>query len=80
MCARARGTVPSLRVDVRGCACCVCAGGAAQIYVKPPEMLTRDRLLGAYQVRPVLDTLKTSLLGLAGARGSGLCLPDVCAV
>eukprot|EP00197_Chlamydomonas_leiostraca_P003653 CAMPEP_0202860134 /NCGR_PEP_ID=MMETSP1391-20130828/1970_1 /ASSEMBLY_ACC=CAM_ASM_000867 /TAXON_ID=1034604 /ORGANISM="Chlamydomonas leiostraca, Strain SAG 11-49" /LENGTH=287 /DNA_ID=CAMNT_0049539269 /DNA_START=32 /DNA_END=895 /DNA_ORIENTATION=- len=45
-----------------------------EIYVKPPEMLTRDRLLGAYQVRPVLDTLKTSLLGLAGVMAVAMVL------
>lgn len=34
-----------------------------QFFVKPPEILTRDRLLGTYQVRPVLNKLKTTLQG-----------------
>ncbi|KAI8476428.1 MAG: hypothetical protein J3K34DRAFT_258620 [Monoraphidium minutum] len=36
-----------------------------QLFVKPPEILGRDRLLGTYQVRPVLAKLKTTLLGAA---------------
>lgn len=31
--------------------------------MKPPEVLTRDRLLASYQVRPVLDKLRQTLLG-----------------
>lgn len=34
-----------------------------QVFVKPPEVLTRDRLLASYQVRPVLDKLRQTLLG-----------------
>lgn len=34
-----------------------------QFFVKPPEILTRDRLLGAYEVRPVLARLRTTLQG-----------------
>ncbi|KAH8953911.1 hypothetical protein BDL97_08G052500 [Sphagnum fallax] len=37
-----------------------------QLYVKPPEILARDRLLGAYQVKPVMNRLKQTLIG-AGA-------------
>jgi hypothetical protein len=33
------------------------------VFVKPPEVLTRDRLLASYQVRPVLDKLRRTLLG-----------------
>lgn len=34
-----------------------------QVFVKPPEVLTRDRLLASYQVKPVLDKLRQTLLG-----------------
>lgn len=34
-----------------------------QTFVKPPEVLTRDRLLGTYEVKPTLARLKTTLLG-----------------
>ncbi|KAG0626487.1 hypothetical protein M758_2G130300 [Ceratodon purpureus] len=37
-----------------------------QLYVKPPEILARDRLLGSYQVKPVMNRLKQTLVG-AGA-------------
>ena len=41
-----------------------------QVFVKPPEVLARDRLLGTYEVRPVLARLRTTLqavgVGLAG--------------
>lgn len=37
-----------------------------QLYVKPPEILARDRLLGSYQVKPVMNRLKQTLIG-AGA-------------
>ncbi|KAK9843139.1 hypothetical protein WJX74_007611 [Apatococcus lobatus] len=37
-----------------------------QIWVKPPQYLARDRLLGTYTVRPALARLRTTLLGLAG--------------
>eukprot|EP00899_Mesostigma_viride_P008119 jgi/Mesvir1/17308/Mv07705-RA.1 len=38
-----------------------------QTWVKPPEVLARDRLLGLYQVKPVLEMLKGTLLGLEAA-------------
>lgn len=34
-----------------------------QTFVKPPEVLTRDRLLGMYEVKPILARLKVTLLG-----------------
>lgn len=34
-----------------------------QVFVKPPEVLTRDRLLASYQVKPVLTKLRQTLLG-----------------
>lgn len=37
-----------------------------QLFVKPPEILARDRLLGSYQVKPVMNRLKQTLVG-AGA-------------
>ncbi|BDA50083.1 Uncharacterized protein ycf36 [Coccomyxa sp. Obi] len=37
-----------------------------QTFVKPPEVLTRDRLLGTYEVKPALSRLKTTLLGTGG--------------
>jgi len=45
-----------------------------QLFVKPPKVLARDRLLGAYEVKPVLARLKGVLLG------SGLALAVVSAV
>lgn len=33
------------------------------MFVKPPEVLTRDRLLASYQVKPVLTKLRQTLLG-----------------
>jgi hypothetical protein len=33
------------------------------VFVKPPEVLTRDRLLASYQVKPVLVKLRQTLLG-----------------
>lgn len=38
-----------------------------QTFVKPPEVLTRDRLLGMYEVKPVLSKLRTTLLGSGAA-------------
>jgi hypothetical protein len=32
-----------------------------QFFVKPPEILTRDRLVGMYEVRPVMKRLKRTL-------------------
>jgi len=37
-----------------------------QIWVKSPEVLARDRLLGNYKVKPTLARLKTTMLGTAG--------------
>lgn len=34
-----------------------------QVFVKPPEVLMRDRLLGTYEVKPVLGRLKSTLVG-----------------
>lgn len=34
-----------------------------QIFVKPPEILARDRLVGTYEARPVLARLRTTLQG-----------------
>lgn len=36
-----------------------------QIWVKTAEVLARDRLLGSFQVKPVLGRLKNSLVALA---------------
>jgi hypothetical protein len=41
-----------------------------QTFVKPPEVLARDRLLGSYEVKPRLARLKRTLVGT----GSGLVL------
>lgn len=38
-----------------------------QVFVKPPEVLTRDRLLGTYEVKPVLARLRTTLQGVGVA-------------
>eukprot|EP01018_Ginkgo_biloba_P001160 Gb_39573 [translate_table: standard] len=35
------------------------------VWVKPPEVLARDRLLGSYFVKPVLNKVKITLIGLA---------------
>ncbi|KAJ4755514.1 hypothetical protein LUZ62_073204 [Rhynchospora pubera] len=34
-----------------------------QMWVKPPEVLARDRLLGSYKVKPVINLLKQTLVG-----------------
>ncbi|KAI4315039.1 hypothetical protein L6164_027888 [Bauhinia variegata] len=34
-----------------------------QMWVKPPEILSRDRLLGSYKVKPVIKLLKQTLVG-----------------
>jgi hypothetical protein len=39
-----------------------------QYFVKPPEILARDRLLAAYEVRPAVTRLRTTL----GATGAAL--------
>ncbi|KAK1265308.1 hypothetical protein QJS04_geneDACA024172 [Acorus gramineus] len=36
-----------------------------QIWVKTPEVLARDRLLGSFSVKPVLNRVKLTLIGLA---------------
>ncbi|XP_039117374.1 uncharacterized protein ycf36 isoform X1 [Dioscorea cayenensis subsp. rotundata] len=36
-----------------------------QIWVKTPEVLARDRLLGSFSVKPVLSRVKLTLVGLA---------------
>lgn len=33
------------------------------MWVKPPEILARDRLLGSYKVKPVIKLLKQTLVG-----------------
>ncbi|KAL8166514.1 hypothetical protein V2J09_008013 [Rumex salicifolius] len=38
-----------------------------QIWVKTPEVLTRDRLLGSFQVKPILNRLKNILIVQAAA-------------
>lgn len=38
-----------------------------QIWVKTAEVLARDRLLGSFQVKPVLGRLKNTLVGLAAS-------------
>jgi hypothetical protein len=50
--------------------CCVHVCPArydGQVFVKPPEVLTRDRLLGAYEVKPALQRLRGTLVGVGGA-------------
>ncbi|PNW83618.1 hypothetical protein CHLRE_05g237050v5 [Chlamydomonas reinhardtii] len=37
-----------------------------EMFVKPPEVLMRDRLLGTYEVKPVLSKLRSTLVGSAG--------------
>ncbi|KAG8086231.1 hypothetical protein GUJ93_ZPchr0010g9510 [Zizania palustris] len=38
-----------------------------QIWVKTPEVLARDRLLGSFSVKPVLNRVKFTLVGLAAS-------------
>lgn len=47
-----------------------------QIWQKPPEILTRDRLIVSYQIAPLLHRLKKTGFTLLGAiiLGSALCL------
>lgn len=40
-----------------------------QIWVKTPEVLARDRLLGSFSVKPVLTRVKNTLIGLAVTLG-----------
>eukprot|EP01025_Chloroclados_australasicus_P033697 TRINITY_DN3441_c1_g1_i1.p1 TRINITY_DN3441_c1_g1~~TRINITY_DN3441_c1_g1_i1.p1 ORF type:complete len:313 (-),score=10.74 TRINITY_DN3441_c1_g1_i1:488-1339(-) len=37
-----------------------------QVWVKPPQVLMRDRLLGNYTVKPTLQRLRNTLVSLAG--------------
>jgi hypothetical protein len=48
---------------IRALCCCRYDG---QTFVKPPEVLTRDRLLATYEVRPTLAKLRSTLLGMGG--------------
>jgi hypothetical protein len=45
-----------------------------QTWIKTPEVLTRDRLAFAYQIRPAVNRLKTALLGLGGALAASVVL------
>jgi hypothetical protein len=38
-----------------------------QTFVKPPEVLARDRLLGAYEVNPIMSRLRKTMLGTGGS-------------
>lgn len=38
-----------------------------EIWVKPPEVLARDRLLGSYKVKPALNRVKFTLISLAAS-------------
>ncbi|MGK7876288.1 MAG: CGLD27 family protein [Xenococcaceae cyanobacterium] len=42
-----------------------------QVWQKPPEILTRDRLIVSYQVEPILERLKRTSAILAVLVGSG---------
>ena len=44
-----------------------------QIFIKPPEVLARDRLLGTYEVKPILQGLQGTLVG----SGAGLAVSAV---
>ena len=37
-----------------------------QIFLKPPEVLARDRLLGTYEVKPIITNLKLVMYGTVG--------------
>ncbi|KNA10187.1 hypothetical protein SOVF_146700 [Spinacia oleracea] len=45
-----------------------------QMWVKPPEVLARDRLLGSYKVKPVIKMLKQTLVGTGTLLVSGVLL------
>lgn len=45
-----------------------------EVWVKPPEVLARDRLLGSYSVKPVLTRVKITLVVLAVSLFSGIVL------
>lgn len=38
-----------------------------QIFVKPPELLARDRLTGTYEVNPVMQRLRYTMISTGGA-------------
>lgn len=37
-----------------------------QTWIKPPEVLNRDRLIVAYEIKPILQRLQFTFVGLAG--------------
>ena len=41
-----------------------------QIFLKPPEILARDRLLGTYEVKPIIAKLQLVLYGSLGGFGA----------
>ncbi len=43
-----------------------------QLWVKPEEICQRDRLIVDYQVKPVLQRLRRTLLGIGGLVATGL--------
>ena len=45
-----------------------------QMWVKPPEVLARDRLLGSYKVKPVINLLKQTLVGTGALLVTGVLL------
>ncbi|KAK7406478.1 hypothetical protein VNO78_08105 [Psophocarpus tetragonolobus] len=45
-----------------------------QMWVKPPEILARDRLLGSYKVKPVIKLLKQTLVGTGALLVTGVML------
>lgn len=45
-----------------------------QIWVKTPEVLARDRLAVAYQIRPTMNRLKSTLVALGGALATSVVL------
>jgi hypothetical protein len=50
---------------VAGCRCT-----CAEVWVKTPQVLMRDRLMSNYTVKPALARLKRTLLGLGGERST----------
>eukprot|EP00877_Chromochloris_zofingiensis_P015221 jgi/Chrzof1/9953/Cz04g21270.t1 len=57
---------PSKAVSLPLATCFLSCRYDGQTFVKPPEVLMRDRLLGTYEVKPVLGKLKNTLLGAGG--------------
>lgn len=43
-----------------------------QVWVKSPAVLMKERLMGAYTVRPAINRMKTTLLGLAGTMAGAI--------